>query len=335
MAPGTVGMTMFVSHSYAMFSAPVFIERPELSSPVCTFPELSEWTGKLQKLHILKITVRVLLQSDIDILAGLPVLASLIVYPSTHAESVVFNSGAFPVLKYFKYRCDALWLVFKDKALLNLRRLKLDFDVHRGGRYIKMISVIEYLFSLEKIAVKIGAAAGAKESDRSAAESALKDAIQKHPRFPYFFHIKGGKDTNSTVLAIPAPVAAPPPDGQEWDTAVEVIKRWKDRDRLVFDSREDGEEYLAAAANVVGRWGLRMEGPLQAAMERLRIEFRHLLIRGARPLASEDRQISTLLWHSPTVPYSSSSSYADGWQDVLLGSRHDLAGHHQHPQGYR
>jgi hypothetical protein len=48
-----------------------------LSSPIFTFTIFPKWIAKLQKLQTLKIIVRVLLQNDIDILAGLPVLTSL------------------------------------------------------------------------------------------------------------------------------------------------------------------------------------------------------------------------------------------------------------------
>lgn len=79
---------------------------------------------------------------------------------------------------------------FKDEALPNLQRLKLGFNVHRGDQYTDMISGIEYLFNLKEIALEIGAAAGVKKTDRRAAEIAVRDAIQKHPRFHDFLNIE-------------------------------------------------------------------------------------------------------------------------------------------------
>ncbi|XP_062229941.1 exocyst complex component EXO70B1-like [Phragmites australis] len=98
---------------------------------------------------------------------------------------------------------------------------------------------------------------------------------------------------------------------EEWDAAVEVIERWESPgagDKLLFDSREDADEYLAAAACLLGAHGPRAEATLQAAMARLEEEFRHLLIRGASPFAAEDLQASLLRRLSLTVP--SFNSYA-------------------------
>jgi exocyst complex component 7 len=95
----------------------------------------------------------------------------------------------------------------------------------------------------------------------------------------------------------------------EWDAAAEVVERWESptADALVFDSRE-GEEYLAAAACLTGAPGPRAEAALQTAMARLEDEFRHLLIRGAPPLAAEDLQVSLLRRLSLTVPSFNSSA---------------------------
>jgi len=87
----------------------------------------------------------------------------------------------------------------------------------------------------------------------------------------------------------------------EWDAAAEVIERWESPaagDALVFDSREDAEEYLAAAACLAGAPGPRADAALQAAMARLEDEFRHLLVHGALPLAAEDRRRDLSLRHA-------------------------------------
>ncbi|CAO2196427.1 unnamed protein product [Urochloa humidicola] len=98
---------------------------------------------------------------------------------------------------------------------------------------------------------------------------------------------------------------------EEWNAAAEVIERWDDPsagDRTVFGSREDAEEYLNAATCLAGAPGPRAEAALQAAMARLEDEFRHMLIRGASPLGSEDLQASLLRRLSLTVPSFNSSA---------------------------
>jgi exocyst complex component 7 len=102
-----------------------------------------------------------------------------------------------------------------------------------------------------------------------------------------------------------------PDDAAARDVAVDLIERWESpgaADRMVFDSRDEAEGYLAAAACLVGAPGPRAEAALQAAMVRLEEEFRNLLIRGAPPLAAEDLQASLLRRLSLTVPSFSASS---------------------------
>ncbi|KAJ1286859.1 hypothetical protein BS78_03G384300 [Paspalum vaginatum] len=116
-----------------------------------------------------------------------------------------------------------------------------------------------------------------------------------------------GEDDDGDVAAARAGAEA------EWDAAAEVVERWDSPaagDRLVFDSREDAEEYLAAAACLAAAPATapRAEAALQAAMARLEDEFRHLLIRGAPRLAAEDLQASLLRRLSLTVPSFNSSA---------------------------
>lgn len=191
LAHGAVGMTMFVEHSSAMFSTSKFLQRLEVLQSTCVFSSLPEWIGKLCRLSILKIVVRVLIRSDIDILTRLPGLTVLSLYvrqPSI--ERVVFHNGALPVLKYFKYSCSALCIDFQEAALPNLHRLKLCFNVHRGEIYSHTICSIKHLSNLKGIALRIGAAADVEESDRRAAESAFVSSLHKHPRFPIDMNIR-------------------------------------------------------------------------------------------------------------------------------------------------
>ncbi|TVU35999.1 hypothetical protein EJB05_17908, partial [Eragrostis curvula] len=126
---------------------------------------------------------------------------------------------------------------------------------------------------------------------------------------------------------------------EELEAAVELIERWEApgaADRVLFDSGEDAEEYLAAAACLVGAPDPRAEAALQAAMARLEEEFRHLLIRGAPPLAAEDLQASLLRRLSLTVPSFNSSAVdldcpsfsshaGEGDDSVGAGSRNSVS----------
>ncbi|KAE8816241.1 exocyst complex component EXO70B1-like [Hordeum vulgare] len=104
----------------------------------------------------------------------------------------------------------------------------------------------------------------------------------------------------------------------ERDAAVEdalrLIEQWDSPaagDRLVFESPEDAEEYLAAAACLMGEAGPRVEAALQVAMARLEEEFRQLLIRGTASLAADDLHASLLRRLSLTVPTFHSASSVD------------------------
>lgn len=104
----------------------------------------------------------------------------------------------------------------------------------------------------------------------------------------------------------------------ERDAAVEdalrLVEQWDSPaagDRLVFESPEDAEEYLAAAACLMGEAGPRVEAALQVAMARLEEEFRQLLIRGTASLAAEDLHASLLRRLSLTVPTFHSASSVD------------------------
>lgn len=192
--PCVVGMTMSIDQG-DMPSTSMLLQRLELLPPGFIFSRLPRWIGRLKKLQILKISLGVLLSSDIDTLTELPALIvlSLYVQKCNIAESIIFNSGALPVLKYFDYRCDgALRLAFLEEALPNLERLQLCFDVHRvGSLYTSMLAGVEHLLRLKEITAEIGAPARSDGLDRmKAAETAFKEATLKHPRFPIHVNVK-------------------------------------------------------------------------------------------------------------------------------------------------
>ncbi|KAM3193649.1 hypothetical protein ACQJBY_070336 [Aegilops geniculata] len=182
LAPGTAGMVVLVDGSSSMSSAPVFLERLELLPPICIFSRLPKWIGQLRKICIVKVAVKELLTSDIDILTGLPSLTVLSLWVQTAPEGgIIFNEGALPVLKYFEFRCGVLCLAFMAGAIPNLQRLRLAFNTHTREKYSNMLAGIEHLINLQDVTGRIGVVT---KFDRRAAESAFKEAISKHPMCP-------------------------------------------------------------------------------------------------------------------------------------------------------
>nr|BAK00552.1 predicted protein [Hordeum vulgare subsp. vulgare] len=178
---GTAGTVVLFDGSSGM-SAPIFLERLELLPPICIFSRLPKCIGQLRKICIMKVAVRELPMSDIAILTGLPSLTVLWLSVQMAPDGrIVFNDRAFPVLKYFKFRCGVLCMSFMAGAMPNLCRLKLGFNAHIGEKYDNILAGIEHLFTLQYIAAQIGATT---DSDWWAARSAINDAIDKHPRCP-------------------------------------------------------------------------------------------------------------------------------------------------------
>ncbi|KAM3198564.1 hypothetical protein ACQJBY_073614 [Aegilops geniculata] len=163
-------------------SMPMFLERLELLPPICILSRLPKWIGQLRKICIVKVAVSELPTTDIAILTGLPSLTVLWLSVQTAPEGrTVFNNYTFPVLKYFKFSCGVLCMSFIAGAMPDLRRLKLVFNTHTGEAYDNMLAGIEHLLKLQDIAVQIGVTTG---SDWRVAESAINEAIDKHPRSP-------------------------------------------------------------------------------------------------------------------------------------------------------
>lgn len=183
LAPDVSCPSIFTDCSSVVSSPPVFLEKLELLPPICIFSRLPEWIGQLQKLCVLKITVRELRRDDLNRIAGLQELIVLSLYVrQPTAESIVFDSGSFPFLKYLKLRCSVLRLAFQAEAIPNLRRLKLEINAPSQELYSDMLAGIGHLLNLQEIALRIGAAPGAQEFDKTAVESVLKDTTIKHLR---------------------------------------------------------------------------------------------------------------------------------------------------------
>jgi hypothetical protein len=77
-------------------------------------------------------------------------------------------------------------IAFQPDAMPSLQRLKLEFNAHSGEQNGNMLAGIEHLLNLQEITGRIGAAPGAEETDRMAAEFLFKDAISKHSRLTNF-----------------------------------------------------------------------------------------------------------------------------------------------------
>ncbi|CAD6257506.1 unnamed protein product [Miscanthus lutarioriparius] len=165
----------------------IFIQRLELLPPFCIFSRLPVWIGQLRKLSILKIVLREFTTGDVDSIAKLQELTILSLYVrQPTAEQIVFHRAAFPVLKFFKFRCGIMRIAFQPEAMPRLRSLNLEFNAHSGEQNGNMLAGIEHLLNLQEITGRIGAAPGAEESDRIAVESVFKDAISKHSRLTNF-----------------------------------------------------------------------------------------------------------------------------------------------------
>ncbi|KAK1646463.1 hypothetical protein QYE76_064268 [Lolium multiflorum] len=187
LTPGTLSTAVLVDGSGIAVFPPAFLQRLELLPPICIFSRLPVWIGHLRKLCNLKVVVRELLTKDIDMLTGLPALTILSLYVrKPTAEVIVFNRAAFQVLECFKFRCGVLRLAFQEEALPNLQILKIGFNAHRGEHFGHMLTGVEHLLSLKVIDARIGESAGAQDSDKRAAESALKNSISKHLMSPSF-----------------------------------------------------------------------------------------------------------------------------------------------------
>ncbi|RCV09244.1 hypothetical protein SETIT_2G011700v2 [Setaria italica] len=152
-------------------------------------PRSPRWIGHFRFLFHLDVAVGELQMYGVDVLAELWALKVLSLYVGTPttARAIHLKRGAFPALNYFRYMCGGVMLLTFDKeAMPNLWKLNIGFNAHRGGEYGHMLAGIQHLLNLQEISACVGAAFGAEESDRRAAESAFQDAISKHPCLPSF-----------------------------------------------------------------------------------------------------------------------------------------------------
>jgi len=122
---------------------------------------------------------------DVGILSQLPSLVRLHLHiHGVPKDKIIIRGRGFPVLKHFTVGCFRIsYLAFEAGAMPKLERLELCFNAHRWDRYGGVPAGIEYLSGLKEIVGYIGSQF-AKESNRRAAESALRDVAGLHPGHP-------------------------------------------------------------------------------------------------------------------------------------------------------
>ncbi|TVU48830.1 hypothetical protein EJB05_00109, partial [Eragrostis curvula] len=149
---------------------------------VSWFLRVPEWIGELHNLYDLDLTVKEVLDEDVGVLAQLPSLTRLSLHIlASPREKITIRGSAFPVLEHFTFICRRVWyLTFEAMAMTKLKRLELVFVEKGWDRYDIVPAGIEHLPSLREISLRIGNC-GDRESCRQAAESALRNAVDKHP----------------------------------------------------------------------------------------------------------------------------------------------------------
>ncbi|CAO2142319.1 unnamed protein product [Urochloa humidicola] len=178
------GKALYLDDSSRASSHPVLL----MSGLLDMIPRPPKWIAHFCNLRYLDAVVREFQTYDINILSDLWALTILLLYVRTsRAGNIQFKTQSFPTLKYFRFMCGGVMLLTFDKeAMPKLRRLNIGFNAQKGGKYENMVAGIQHLLNIQEIAASIGAASGADESDRRAAESTFKDAISKHPCRPSF-----------------------------------------------------------------------------------------------------------------------------------------------------
>uniref|UniRef100_A0A0E0PNZ9 Uncharacterized protein n=1 Tax=Oryza rufipogon TaxID=4529 RepID=A0A0E0PNZ9_ORYRU len=166
-------------------SPPALLQRIELLPCVCIFSSIPNWIGQLGNLCILKIGIREITSTDVDVLGRLPALAVLSLYVHRKPmERIIFDNVGFSILEYFKFRCIVAWMKFEAGAMPNLQKLKLGFDVRRADQHGTIPVGIKHLSGLKEISAKIRVACTVDDLCKGFAESELTNAIRMHPGRP-------------------------------------------------------------------------------------------------------------------------------------------------------
>ncbi|KAF8661011.1 hypothetical protein HU200_057099 [Digitaria exilis] len=150
------------------------------------FSRVPRWICQLHSLYDLVLAVEEVLEDDVGKLAELPFLIhlNLHIYGAPKEKILIRGGSGFPALKHFIVTCSRIsCMTFEAGAMSKLQTLKLQFNARGWDRYGAAPTGIEHLSGLEEIYVRIGGIK-AKESNKRAAESALRDAANMHPGRP-------------------------------------------------------------------------------------------------------------------------------------------------------
>ncbi|TVU48834.1 hypothetical protein EJB05_00113, partial [Eragrostis curvula] len=151
----------------------------------CWFSKVPKWIGKLHYLHELRLSVEEVLEDDVGLLAQLSSLTNLDLFiHGTPNDKIIFRGSGFPVLKHFIVACCRIsCLTFESGPMAKLETIKLLLNAKGWDRYGAAPAGLEHLLGIKKITVDI-AGRRAKKSNRRAAESVLRHAINMHPYHP-------------------------------------------------------------------------------------------------------------------------------------------------------
>nr|USU81736.1 BSR [Brachypodium sp.] len=150
------------------------------------FARVPSWLGEFRNLGYLSCQVGKLLADGVGILADLPALTHL--YLQTRRDTkemiVIYGGGAFPALKWFELQLSSSsHLTFQAGAMPKLQRLVLKYNASGSEQNGTAPAGMEHLSALEELSASIGCQE-ATESEKASAESALRSAINLHPRHP-------------------------------------------------------------------------------------------------------------------------------------------------------
>ena len=152
----------------------------------CWFSRVPNWMRELHNLRVLRFKVDELLTEDVDIVGELPSLTDLILYVRRpQNEMIAVNgTGAFPVLKRFRLTISSSsCLTFQSGAMPMLQGLYLTFSVKGWKQNGAGPAGIEHLPALEEVSAEI-LYNGTTESEKCSAESAFRNAVDRHPNNP-------------------------------------------------------------------------------------------------------------------------------------------------------
>ncbi|KAL6840660.1 hypothetical protein ACP4OV_029524 [Aristida adscensionis] len=155
------------------------------------FSRVSKWLAQLHNLCSLDLCVSKVMEEDVVILGALPSLIHLqFKVQEAPKEKIIIHAGAgvfFTALQNFQFKCErrlsVQLLKFDTGAMPSLRRLEIETSTTLLQRDGCMPAGIEHLLNLKEICLSILHRQGT-ESERIAAESAIRNIAQAHPSSP-------------------------------------------------------------------------------------------------------------------------------------------------------